>query len=123
MIKCDGNHAVNSITCFDPECWIDENRPFNIWWHREGSGLPPKKGEDHEIHTRDMCLIAWDNGMDTARKDIEPLTNSIGAILAYLLTQEQSFKKDLAAGKITVNKLLEWGIKARIKGDHIELLI
>ncbi len=39
---------------------------FNRWWHDEGSGLPPKEGEDRETHMRRVAEIAWSNGAHVA---------------------------------------------------------
>jgi hypothetical protein len=35
---------------------------FEEWWHNEGSGMPPKPGEDAEIHVKRISAIAWSNG-------------------------------------------------------------
>jgi|694.fasta_scaffold31478_17 hypothetical protein len=35
---------------------------FDRWWFNEGSGMPPRKEEDHAEHVRRMCAIAWGNG-------------------------------------------------------------
>jgi hypothetical protein len=35
---------------------------FKIWWHREGSGMPPLKGEDTCEHVERVSAIAWSNG-------------------------------------------------------------
>lgn len=37
--------------------------PFDRWWHNEGSGMPPKDGEDQEEFMRRVAQIAWDNGV------------------------------------------------------------
>ena len=35
---------------------------FEKWWNNEGSGMPPKPGEDAEIHVKRISAIAWSNG-------------------------------------------------------------
>jgi hypothetical protein len=35
---------------------------FKIWWHREGSGMPPLKAEDTCEHVERVSAIAWANG-------------------------------------------------------------
>jgi predicted RNase H-like nuclease (RuvC/YqgF family) len=35
---------------------------FKIWWHREGSGMPPLKGEEACEHVERVSAIAWSNG-------------------------------------------------------------
>lgn len=35
---------------------------FETWWNGEGSGLPPKPGEDRETHMGRVAKIAWLNG-------------------------------------------------------------
>jgi len=40
----------------------DTSELFARWWDTEGSGLPPKDGEDQETHTRRVAEIAWSNG-------------------------------------------------------------
>jgi hypothetical protein len=35
---------------------------FKIWWHREGSGMPPLKGEETCEHVERVSAIAWSNG-------------------------------------------------------------
>jgi len=42
---------------------------FEHWWHEEGSGMPPKVGEDAETFARRMCEIAWKNGAFVAREE------------------------------------------------------
>jgi hypothetical protein len=64
MKKCDGNHSVaENSTCTDIECWEDINRFFNLWWHNEGSGMPPLKGEEACDHVQRVSRIAWHNGL------------------------------------------------------------
>ena len=41
---------------------------FDVWWHNEGSGMPPQAGEDAETHVRRICEIAWSNGANGARR-------------------------------------------------------
>jgi hypothetical protein len=51
-------------------------RRFRVWWHNEGSGLPPLPGMDHEEHVRRISEIAWANGAYAARwgsPTIEPV--------------------------------------------------
>jgi hypothetical protein len=43
---------------------------FERWWHDEGSGMPPRKGEDRETHVRRICEIAWSNGAYVAERRI-----------------------------------------------------
>ena len=96
---------------------------YDRWWNEEGSAMRPLKDEDAEAHVHRITEIAWANGSFRMSNDVEALTNSIGAIMAYLLTQEQSFKADMVNGKITDEVLERWGIRAEVKGDHIQLLI
>lgn len=35
---------------------------FDVWWHEEGSGMPPLPGEDAETHVHRISRIAWENG-------------------------------------------------------------
>ena len=42
-------------------------RRFRVWWHDEGSGLPPLPGMDHKEHVRRISEIAWANGAYAAR--------------------------------------------------------
>jgi hypothetical protein len=56
-------------------------------------------------------------------QEIAALTNAIGAIMSYLLLQEQSFKDDLLDGKITDETLKTWGVRAEVKDGHIQLLL
>jgi hypothetical protein len=38
------------------------SKDFKIWWHREGSGMPPLKGEEACEHVERVSAIAWSNG-------------------------------------------------------------
>jgi hypothetical protein len=53
----------------EPVAPTDEElgRRFRVWWHNEGSGLPPLPGMDHEEHVRRISEIAWANGAYAAR--------------------------------------------------------
>jgi hypothetical protein len=53
----------------EPQGPSDEElgRRFRVWWHNEGSGLPPLPGMDHEEHVRRISEIAWANGAYAAR--------------------------------------------------------
>jgi len=35
---------------------------FEIWWHHEGSGITPYKGEDTEQFAKRIANISWANG-------------------------------------------------------------
>lgn len=49
------------------ECNVDSADPaFEVWWHREGSGMAPNVGEDSEERVRRVSAIAWSNGAYTA---------------------------------------------------------
>jgi PDZ domain-containing secreted protein len=41
---------------------------FEIWWKNEGSGMPPKKGEDAETHVKRLTEIAWSNATYLAQQ-------------------------------------------------------
>ena len=84
--------------------------------------MPPLKDEDAEAHVHRITEIAWANGSFRMSNDVDALTNSLGAIMAYLLTLEQ-FRNDMVNGKITDETLKTWGIRAEVSGDHIQLLI
>lgn len=123
MNTCDGNHG-NKERCTDTKCWDDVNRHFNIWWWNEGSGIAPKNGQEAVFHAEHLARTAWANGEFKAREDIVPLINSIGAIMSYLLLQENIFKEEMINGKITNEMLKTWGVRAEVtKGGHIQLLI
>lgn len=42
-------------------------KDFDIWWFREGSGMPPSPNEDAEEHCRRISKIAWMNATDKAK--------------------------------------------------------
>ena len=44
---------------------------FDKWWHDEGSGMPPLRGEDAETHVRRICAIAWANGAYKANEALQ----------------------------------------------------
>lgn len=46
---------------------------FDVWWHNEGSGMPPLPGEDAETHVRRICEIAWANGAYKANEALESI--------------------------------------------------
>ena len=50
---------------------------FDVWWHNEGSGMPPLPGEDAETHVRRICEIAWSNGAYKAREEILKLKSEV----------------------------------------------
>lgn len=41
---------------------------FDVWWHDEGSGMPPLPGKDAETHVKRVCKIAWLNGAYKAQE-------------------------------------------------------
>ena len=49
------------------------SKDFEVWWHREGSGMPPLPGEDAEIHVKRISEIAWSNGAFKARDGFDEL--------------------------------------------------
>ena len=46
-----------------------DKEAFERWWNEEGSGMPPKPGEETEHFARRMTEIAWMNGAYAARDD------------------------------------------------------
>ena len=52
---------------------MNTEHDWTVWWHDEGSGMRPLKGQDHESHVRDMTRIAWLNGAFDAADKIERL--------------------------------------------------
>jgi hypothetical protein len=44
---------------------------FDVWWHNEGSGMPPLPDEDAETHVRRICEIAWAKGAYKANEALE----------------------------------------------------
>ena len=44
-----------------------DKEAFERWWNKEGSGMPPKPGEETEHFARRMTEIAWMNGAHEAR--------------------------------------------------------
>jgi hypothetical protein len=47
------------------------SKDFKIWWHREGSGMPPLKGEEACEHVERVSAIAWANGAYKATEALE----------------------------------------------------
>ena len=45
------------------------DKHWAIWWHKEGSGMPPLKGEDTETHVKRITRIAWHNGAFKANEN------------------------------------------------------
>jgi hypothetical protein len=43
---------------------------FKIWWHNEGSGMPPRKSEDTCEHVERITEIAWHNGAYKANEKL-----------------------------------------------------
>ena len=44
---------------------------FKIWWHNEGSGMPPFKDEETCDHVERVSAIAWSNGAFKATLSLE----------------------------------------------------
>ena len=44
---------------------------FKIWWHNEGSGMPPFKDEETCDHVERVSAIAWSNGAFKATLSFE----------------------------------------------------
>ena len=44
---------------------------FEKWWANEGSGMPPRGGDDCEQHCYKMCAIAWANGEYVAKRQAD----------------------------------------------------
>ena len=49
-------------------------KDFEVWWHNEGSGMPPQPDEDAEEHCYRVAKIAWLNSDFRAKY---PLTNPL----------------------------------------------
>ena len=47
-----------------------DKEAFERWWNEEGSGMPPKPGEETEHFARRMTEIAWTNGAYAARERV-----------------------------------------------------
>jgi hypothetical protein len=47
------------------------SKDFKIWWHREGSGMPPLKGEEACEHVERVSAIAWANGSYKSNEALE----------------------------------------------------
>jgi hypothetical protein len=73
---------------------------FKIWWHREGSGMPPLKGEDTCEHVARVSAIAWVNG-------------------AYKATE--ALKAENARLKAEVERLTKAGDAMAMMVGHIEV--
>jgi hypothetical protein len=58
-----GTPAIQPVDPTDEEL----ARRFRVWWHDEGSGLPPLPGMDHKEHVRRISEIAWASGAYAGR--------------------------------------------------------
>jgi hypothetical protein len=56
---------------------------FDVWWHNEGSGMPPLPGEDAETHVHRICAIAWSNGAYKAREQLLNLRTEINCRIEH----------------------------------------
>ena len=70
---------------------------FKIWWHNEGSGMPPFKDEETCDHVERVSAIAWSNGAFKA-------TLSLDAENARLKAEVERLRKAGDAMAKTANK-------------------
>ena len=72
---------------------------FKIWWHNEGSGMPPFKDQETCDHVERVSAIAWSNGAFKA-------TLSLDADNARLKDEVERLRK---AGDDLYKSMLEIG--------------
>lgn len=41
---------------------MSDPQSFDVWWHNEGSGMPPQASEEASEHVKRVARIAWSNG-------------------------------------------------------------
>lgn len=72
MMKTDSEQPV-AVAEAESEATLaaPSGSAFDVWWHNEGSGMPPLPGEDAETHVRRICEIAWSNGAYKANEALE----------------------------------------------------
>ena len=63
---------------------------FEIWWHNEGSGMPPVEGEDREPHMRRVAEIAWSNGAYLAKEKLERENAALRARIEEMEAQRRN---------------------------------
>ena len=83
---------MNKNETSNADCLQRLVRRFDVWWHNEGSGMPPLLGEDTEEHLHRVCKIAWMNGGDswnTNERLTEVLSNN-----AHLANQCRELAKE-----------------------------
>jgi len=66
-----------------PDTSGGDGSDFAIWWHNEGSGMPPMHGEDAEAHVRRICAIAWSNGADKQFEPLRSLRNEVNCRIEH----------------------------------------
>ncbi len=79
-----------------------DNSAFELWWHNEGSGMPPYPTEDREIHMLRVARIAWLNGADTGRHHVKLKAYYAHCTSIYDTTQERRDIATLEASGLTV---------------------
>ena len=54
FVRCDVCKTNRKTSCV----------AFDVWWHNQGSGIPPLPCEDSETHVRCVCNIAWEKAQE-----------------------------------------------------------
>jgi hypothetical protein len=89
------------------------SKDFKIWWHREGSGMPPLKGEEACEHVERVSAIAWSNGAYKAtealeaenarlKAEVERLTKAGDAMAAHIERNDERCYIVLPDGDIRI---------------------
>ena len=103
---------------------------FKIWWHNEGSGMPPFKDEETCDHVERVSAIAWSNGAFKAtlsldaenarlKAEVERLTNENGN---NFVLKEEWYLKCLSA-RADVERLRASSFVTAVPVEQYERLI
>lgn len=65
---------------------------FEIWWRDEGSGMPPRDGEDAEEHAKRIARIAWVHGAYVDRE--KKLVPGDDSLTRWLIHGERGYSSE-----------------------------
>lgn len=64
-----------------------------------------------------------ENQLEARNKDVDTIAERLGAIMAYLVRQEHTFRDDMLLGNVDEELLAKWGVKGEFKGQSFEFFI
>ena len=101
---------------------------FKIWWHNEGSGMPPANGEETCDHVERISEIAWHNGAYKANDALIEENARLKAEVERLRASSfvtavpvEQYERVIKAGDKLVEAIQEMDVIIDMDSEHPEV--